>query len=572
MLETKDKSPLKAALDRARPALLAVLFFSLCINLLMLVSPLYMLQIYDRVLISRSVDTLVLLTVVAGGALLVFGILEFLRTRVLIRIGGRFDCELSQAVFNTVMRGGTGAQPFRDLEAVRGFFFSGGSLLALFDAPWTPIFIAVIYFMHPLLGHVVLVGAIILFSMAVSNELVTRRPLLDSAGETARANHFVEVSSRNRDAVQAMGMLSGLSEVWRRWHDAGISLQSLASDRASVIAGSVKFIRFFIQVAMLGVGAYLAINEVITPGVMIAASIIGGRALAPVESAIGGWRNFLLARDARTRLYKHLEMHIEDAEPMPLPVPKGALEFDNVYTAPPGSDKPVVSGASFQLLPGTTLGLTGPSAAGKSSIARLMVGVWRPNSGEVRLDKAELDQWDAVQLGPHIGYLPQDVELFAGTVADNIARFGEVDPEAVVAAAQLAGAHDTILALPEGYDTYIGPDGQNLSGGQRQRVGIARAFYNRPPLVVLDEPTSNLDAIGESSVRSAIAELKQHGSTVVIIAHRPSLIGEVDNLMVVQGGVVTHFGPASEVMPQITRRSAIKLASGPAEQGVKDGR
>jgi len=566
MLESKDQNPLKAALHHARPALFAVLFFSLCINLLMLTSPLYMLQIYDRVLISKSVDTLVLLTVVAAGALLIFGVLEFLRTRVLIRIGGRFDRELSKTVFDSSMRGGIGAQPLRDLEVVRGFF-TGSSLLALFDAPWTPVFIAVIYFMHPLLGHVALVGAIILFSMAVSNELVTRRPLLDSAGETAKANYFVEASSRNRDAVQAMGMLSGLTAVWRRWHDAGISLQALASDRASVIAGSVKFIRFFIQVGMLGVGAYLAINEVITPGVMIAASIIGGRALAPVESAIGGWRNFLLARDARTRLYKHLEAHVEDSEPMPLPAPKGVLEFDNVYTTPPGSDKPVVSGASFQLVPGTTLGLTGPSAAGKSSIARLMVGVWRPNSGEVRLDKAELDQWDPVQLGPHIGYLPQDVELFAGTVADNIARFGEVDPEAVVAAAQLAGAHETILSLPEGYDTYIGPDGQNLSGGQRQRVGIARAFYNRPPLVVLDEPTSNLDAVGEASVRSAIAELKQHGSTVVIIAHRPSLIGEVDNLMVVQGGVVTHFGPASEVMPQITRRSVTKLTSELAEQG-----
>lgn len=566
MQDVIDKHPLDIALRRARASLIAVLLFSFCINLLMLTAPLYMLQIYDRVLISRSVDTLLLLTVVAAGALLVFGVLEFLRSRVLIRIGGRFDRDLSKTVFHNVMLGGSGAQPFRDLEELRNFF-TGSSLLALFDSPWTPIFIALIYYLHPYLGHVALAGALVLFTIAVINELVTRKPLRDSAQESAQAHQFADASSRNRESVQAMGMLAGLAAVWRRWHDAGISYQSIASDRASIIAGAAKFTRFFIQVAILGVGAYLAINEIITPGVMIAASIISSRALAPVEAAIGGWRNFLLARTAKARLYEFLENNAASVEPMSLPVPKGELVFDNVYATPPEHEKPVLSGVSFRLEAGTSLGITGPSAAGKSSVARLMVGVWQPLSGEVRLDKAELSQWDKALLGPHIGYLPQDVELFDGTVADNIARFGKVESEAVVAAAKLASAHETILGLSEGYETVIGAGGENISGGQRQRIGIARAFYNTPALIVLDEPTSNLDSMGEVAIRSAIPALKQQGSSVVIIAHKPTLIADVDNLMVIQKGALTHFGPTAEVMPQITRRSTIGAVPGTSIAG-----
>lgn len=556
MQDAVDKHPLDIALYRARASLIAVLLFSFCINLLMLTAPLYMLQIYDRVLVSRSTDTLLLLTVVAVGALIVFGILESLRSRVLIRVGGRFDCDLSKTVFRHVMLGGRGAQPFRDLEELRNFF-TGSSLLALFDSPWTPIFIALIYFLHPLLGHVALAGALVLFSIAVISELVIRKPLYDSAQESTKAHHFAEASSRNRESVLAMGMLSGLSAVWRRWHDAGLSFQSLASDRASIISGTTKFVRFFIQIAMLGVGAYLAINEIISPGVMIAASIISSRALAPVELAISGWRSFLLARRAKARLYEFIPIEDESNKPMRLPVPKGNIEFDNVYAMPPGLDKPVLSGICFKLPTGTTLGITGPSAAGKSSVARLMVGVWSPCSGEVRLDKAELKLWDKDQLGSYIGYLPQDVELFDGSVAGNIARFGKVDPDAVVAAAKLAGAHETILELNEGYDTILGSCGENVSGGQRQRIGIARAFYNRPALIVLDEPTSNLDAIGETAVRNAVASLKKSGSTVVIIAHKPMMISDVDNLMVIQNGALTHFGSTRDVMPQITRRTTL---------------
>jgi ATP-binding cassette, subfamily C, type I secretion system permease/ATPase len=558
MIEAKTPSnpmqnPLDLALRNVRSALGAVLFFSMCINLLMLTSPMYMLQIYDRVLVSRNPDTLILLTIVATIALITYGILQYIRGSVLVRISGRIDNALSSKVFTSVLNTGKGVQSFKDLDAVRGFL-TGNSLLALFDAPWTPLYIALVYYLHPLLGHVVLVGAIVLLVLAVSNEFITRKLLQISGVELSQANRFAEISSHNRDAIQAMGMLPGLTTMWRRWHDRGIALQALASDRMSLIAGSAKFVRIYIQIGILGVGAYLAINEFITPGVMIAASIIGGRALSPVEQAITGWRSFLLARQSRTRLQKHLAEFALEKEKMPLPDPKGDIVFDNVYAKPPGSEKMVVSGVNFKLDSGTVLGITGPSAAGKSSIARLLVGVWKPLSGHVRLDQAELIQWENSQLGPHIGYLPQDVELFAGTVAENIARFGDMDPEAVVDAAKLAGANETILTLSNGYDTFIGADGENLSGGQRQRIGIARAFYRFPALIILDEPTSNLDATGEALVRQALQELKNRGSTVVVIAHRPTLIGGVDLLLVVQQGTVSHFGPVSEVLPQITRR------------------
>jgi len=552
----KHDNPLDLAFHHARPALLAVVLFSLCINLLMLTAPLYMLQVYDRVLVSRSSDTLVFLTTVALGALIVFGILEIIRTRVLVRIGGRFDQTLSSVVFDTAMRTGRGSVPFRDLETIRGFM-TGPAVLALLDAPWTPLYIALIYLLHPSLGHLVLAGAMLLWLIALTNEMTTREPLRQSAAESAQANQFAESGSRNREAIEAMGMLEGLAKVWRGWHDAGLAFQAKASDRAGVINGLAKFLRITVQIGVLGVGAYLAINEIVTPGVMIAASIISSRALAPVEAAISGWRNLVMARDAHRRLNQQLGSYTHELQPMNLPTPKGEILFDNVVAIPPGGERPVLSGANFRLEPGTTLGMTGPSAAGKSTIARLMVGVWQPSSGEVRLDKAELCQWDRSQLGSYIGYLPQDVELFSGTVAENIARFGEIDPHAVVEAAQLAGAHETILTLSNGYDTNIGPGGDNLSGGQRQRVGMARAFYRMPPLVVLDEPTSNLDATGEASVRRAVERLKGNGSTVVMIAHRPTLLSGVEKMMVVQQGVITHFGPTSEVMPQVTRRVSL---------------
>ena len=417
------------------------------------------------------------------------------------------------------------------------------------------------------LGHVALAGGVILFVLGVWNERSTRGPLAEAGKEMAAGGRFAETSARNAEVIKAMGMLPGLTRVWRQWHDFGIGLQGVASDKAANIAAVAKALRLFLQIAILGVGALLVIQQQSTAGVMIAASIIMGRGLAPLESAIGGWRGFLAARESYRRLVKEIGAQGDEATQMPLPTPLGALSFESVSAGPPEVRKLTVQNLKFTLAAGSCLGITGPSAAGKSTLARLAVGVWRPASGVVRLDGANVSDWNREDLGPNIGYLPQDIELFTGTVAVNIARFGEVDPKLVVEAAQLAGAHQMILSLPEGYDTVIGAAGANLSGGQRQRVGLARAFYGNPALILLDEPTSNLDAEGESAVRQAMDELRRRERTVIVIAHRPALLGGTDQLMVMMGGQVVKLGPTSEMMPLITRR-VVAAAEGDPQDGA----
>lgn len=551
-----------------------VVAFSLLINLLMLASPLYMLQIYDRVLVSTSGPTLLFLTLFAVGCLLTMALLELVRSRILVRLGSRLDSMLSQEVFRIVLARGRTGQLFRDLDQLRGFL-TGAGMLALLDAPWVPIYIALVYVLHPWLGHVALGGALVLFVLGLLNERATREPLMKAGGEMSAGTLFAELSARNADVVQAMGMLPGLQAVWRKRHSAGLHLQAEASDRAGEVAAAAKFVRVFLQMAILAVGAYLVIRQEATGGVMIAASIVMGRGLAPVESAIGAWRSFLQAREGHARLKEEFARHTLDDDPMPLPAPVGALVLDNLVAYPPGGRKPVINGISAELKAGVSLGITGPSAAGKSSLARLLVGVWAPASGSVRLDGVNLSSWKREEVGPHIGYLPQDIELFPGTVADNVARFGEVDPRKVVEAATLAGAHQMILELPDGYDTVIGPAGNNLSGGQRQRIGLARAFYGAPALIVLDEPSAHLDAAGEAAVRQAIEELRKLGKTIIVIAHRPSLLGGTSMMMVVQAGLVTNFGPTQQVMSLITRPVGAvpeaAAANPPMSQGVGHG-
>ncbi len=556
MMPAPPLPPLAQAMAEARAILKRVGGFSLVINLLVLTSPIYMMQVYDRVLASRSEPTLLYLTLFALACLAVLGALELVRSRILVRMGSRFDALLSDRVFNLVLSNGRSGQSFRDLDSVRGFL-TGAGMLALLDAPWTPIYVALVYLMHPLLGHVALAGVLLLLALGLLNERLTREPLAEAGKEMGTSTRFAELSARNAEAVRAMGMLPGLRALWRRSHLRGLHLQALASDRAGDIAAFAKFIRFLLQVLILGVGAWLVIEQEITGGVMIAASIIMGRGLAPVESSIGAWRGFLMARQAYHRLQDEFAGLAEDKEPMSLPAPKGEVKVDKLVGGPPGVTKPVINGVSFQLNTGNALGIAGPSAAGKSTLARLLVGVWRPASGEVRLDHVNIADWRREEVGPHIGYLPQDIELFPGTVADNIARFGKVDSDKVVAAAKLAGAHAMVLELAEGYDTVIGIGGNELSGGQRQRIALARAFYGLPALVVLDEPTSNLDADGESGVRLAIEELKRLGRTVVVIAHRPSLLEATDALMVLQKGAITQFGRTAEVMAQITRPQSL---------------
>jgi PrtD family type I secretion system ABC transporter len=552
MIHEAPISPLSRAVGEAKRILGRVAGFSFLINLLMLVSPLYMLQIYDRVLSSGSGPTLFYLTLFAAACLVTMAALELVRSRILVRLGSKLDDLLSHEVFTSVLSNGRTGQSFRDLDNLRSFL-TGSGMLALLDAPWTPVYIALVYLLHPMLGHVALAGAIILFVLGVVNERATRGPLMRAGMEMSASTQFAELSARNADVVHAMGMLPGLQALWRKRHDTGLRLQAEASDRAGEIAATAKFVRIFLQVAILGVGAYYVIEHEVTAGVMIAASIIMGRGLAPVESAIGAWRGFLQAREGYGRLKEELEKDPRGTDPMPLPAPSGALSLENVIAVPPGGKKPVINNISAQLKAGVSLGITGPSAAGKSSLARLIVGVWKPLSGTVRLDGVNLATWQREEVGPHIGYLPQDIELFPGTVGENIARFGRIDSSKVVEAATLAGAHSMILELPEGYDTVIGPSGNNLSGGQRQRIGLARAFYGMPSLIVLDEPSSNLDAEGEAAVRQAIDALREMGKTVVVIAHRPSLLGGTNVMMVIQHGTVTSFGPTHQVMPLITR-------------------
>ncbi len=541
------------ALQIVRSTLWTVAFFSFFINLLALTGSVYMLQVYDRVLASRSIPTLVYLTIFAAGCLAVLSALEVVRSRLLVRMGVRFDVQLSGLVFTRTLQGGRSGRSLRDLEQLRTFF-SGATTLSLLDAPWMPVYIGLIYLLHPWLGHVALIGGLLLLALGVWNERSTRDALAEAGKEIAAGGQFAELSGRNAEVIRAMGMLPALTRIWRRRHDFGLGLQGLASDKAANVAAVAKALRLFLQVAILGVGAWLVILQQSTAGVMIAASIVMGRGLAPLEAAIGSWRQVLASREAYRRLLQDVGAVADEPEAMALPKPVGRLVFEDVSGSPPEGRRLTVQGVSFKLEAGTCLGITGPSGAGKSSLVRLAMGVWRPVSGTVRLDDVNVADWRREDVGPHIGYLPQDIELFPGTVADNIGRFGALDPDLVVEAARLAGAHAMILTLPQGYDTVIGPVGANLSGGQRQRIGLSRAFYGMPPLIILDEPTSNLDAEGETAVRQAMGVLRAQGRTLIVIAHRPAVLGGTDQLMVVMEGRIASFGPTSDVMPAITRR------------------
>jgi len=537
---------------------MAVGVFSLAINVLVLTVPLNMLHVYDHVLTSRSGATLFFLTLLAAGLLAALGLLELFRSRILVRSGLQLDHECGERLFAAAIadklrsRPDSPAQALRDLDTLRGFV-SSAALPILFDAPWTPIFIAVTFLLHPLLGAIALAGAVVLLLIALVNESATRRQLQSATTETIAAGGFADSALRNAEVIEAMGMAPALIKQWQSKHQVAVDSHAMVADRSGGFVAVAKFWRPFLQVGMLAGGAWLAIDNLITPGVMIAGSIIMSRALAPIEGAIGSWRNFLSARGAYRRLRETLARQADNRFRMPLPDLKGALFVSNLFVSAPRVVKPIVKGVSFSLSPGHALGVIGPSASGKSTLARALVGAWPIASGEIRLDGAALADFDRGRIGRQIGYLPQDIELFDGTVADNIARFGGPDPDGVLAAAQLAGLHGTILRLPLGYDTQIGPGGEALSGGQRQRIALARAVYGRPALVILDEPNANLDAEGEEALLSAMVALKRQGTTVVVIAHRPTIVGAVDDILVLRDGAMDMIGPRAEVLAKVTR-------------------
>jgi len=552
----EGKQALHDAMAACRRAYIGVGAFSLCINALMLASPIYMMQVYDRVIATGNMDTLVLLTLMVVASLAVLAALEGLRGRVMTRVANWLDRQLSPvvlsgAVAETVRAHGVpSAQGLRDLATVRGYL-GGQGVFPLFDAPWVPIFVGVIFLVHPMLGWVAVIGAVVLFLLAVANEFTTRRPLSQANGAASRALNQADAAVRNADVIAAMGMLPALVKRWRDGAEKALVLQTVASDMGGIVTSGAKFVRLLLQVAVLGVGAYYVIAHEITGGAMIAASIIMGRALAPVEQLIAAWRSFIGARTA----YRRLATLIERAPPlggkMSLPTPQGRIEVDRVSFAPPGVREPILKQVTFALAPGESLGLIGPSAAGKTTLVRLLVGSLLPTAGHVRLDGADVAGWETADRGRHIGYLPQTIELFAGSVRDNIARLGEAEDTAVVEAAQAAGAHDLILGLPQGYDTPIGEGGVPISGGQRQRIGLARAMFGNPRLVVLDEPNAHLDAPGEQALVEAVVRIKKSGATVVLIAQRAGVMAQMDKILVLRAGAVEAFGPRDEILGKL---------------------
>jgi ATP-binding cassette subfamily C protein/ATP-binding cassette subfamily C protein EexD len=549
---------LRKAMKSCRPNLLAVVFFSAFINVLMLVAPLYMLQVYDRVLMSKSYVTLIALTVIALGCLVVYGILEFVRSRILIRTGLKLDEYLNERVFRVIFKASIGssvdtsAQALRDKDTIREFL-SGGAVIAFCDAPWVPLFILAGFLLHPWLGMVSLAGAIVIFILALFNEISTRGLMGEASGKTIAATHYASTSLRNAEVVHALGMISSVMNIWGHRHSEGLVLQSRASDRAGMFLATSRFIRMALQVVILGVGAYLAVRGDITPGTMIAGSIIMGRALAPVEMGVSQWRSFVFTRNAYRRLSEIMAGNDIPDTPMPLPELIGEVTIDKLIVIPPGAETPVLMNISLSVTPGTALGLIGPSGSGKSSLARALVGVWRPHAGSIRYDGAELTQWDPEQLGPYLGYMPQDVELFSGTVADNISRFQQADSTTVVEAALKAGVHELILEFPDGYNTQLGENGYALSGGQRQRIALARALYGKPKVLILDEPNANLDTEGEQALAEALTKAKKSGQAIVVISHRASLLSIVDNVAVLKDGVLLRFGERDTVLAELNQ-------------------
>lgn len=554
----EDGSELQGALLSMRRFFIVAGVFSFFINGLMLVPAIYMLQVYDRVLNSRNEMTLLMITLITVGLFALLGALEWVRSQLLVRASVRLDERLNDrvfaATFDATLRGAGGnpAQALSDVTNLRQFL-TGNGLFAFFDAPWAPIYLIVIAMLHPWLGLFSLVGGILLIGLAWLTERATQKPLAEANTVGIQATNFAGNNLKNAEVIEAMGMLQAIRARWNVKHRHGLALQQLASDRAGAIGAATRFSRLVQQSLILGLGALLVIKGELSPGGMIAASILMGRLLAPVEQAIGAWKNLVSARSAYGRLRNLLAAVPAREAGMSLPRPTGTLALESVVATAPGSQTVILRGINARIAAGQVVGVIGPSASGKSSLARVMVGIWPAASGKVRLDGADVYSWNKAELGPHIGYLPQDVELFEGTVAENIARFAEVDAEKVVRAAQRAGVHEMVLRFPKGYDSPIGPGGTFLSGGQRQRIALARALYGDPVLVVLDEPNSNLDDIGEQALVRAVLDLKAQGSTVVLITHRTNIVGVVDQLMVLRDGSLQLFGPRDDVLAALAK-------------------
>lgn len=552
------KNEITEALMEFKKIFITIGVFSAVINLLMLVPSFYMLEVYDRVLGSRNEYTLLMLTLMMLGLYALTSVLEHIRSMVVIRVGGRLDDFLNNRVYNAAFEqnlkksGVNAGQALNDLTVIRQFV-TGNGLFAFFDAPWFPIYMLVIFMFNVWVGVFALISVAILIVLAWVNEVVSKKALSEANTIAVTSSNIATNNLRNAEVIEAMGMLPNLRARWFEMHKKFLSLQAEASQRAAAVSAVTKFVQISVQSLILGLGAVLVIEGSMTGGGMIAGSILLGRALSPVQMIIGVWKQLRGVISSYERLTNLLMSNPPRKPGMSLPAPRGDMSIEAITAAPPGSQNAVLKNVSFALNAGDTLGVIGPSGSGKSSLARLLVGVWPSVMGTVRIDGADVYRWNKDELGPSMGYLPQDIELFAGTISENIARFGDVIPEKVIKASQLAGVHDMILHFPQGYDTPIGDSGSGLSGGQKQRIGLARALYGDPSVVVLDEPNSNLDDAGEAALTRAIISMRQAGKTVVIISHRPSILQTTNKLLLLRDGIVQAFGPTDQVLKALAQ-------------------
>ncbi|WP_046489743.1 type I secretion system permease/ATPase [Pseudomonas veronii] len=561
-MSRSHENNLQVALKACKGSFLSVGFFSLFVNALMLAPTFYMIQVSGRVVPSSSTSTLIMLTLILTIMMLTLGSLEWVRSRIMVRVSNRLDVLLSRDVYRASFKkalstGGmdASAQSLNDLTSLRQFL-TGNGLFAFFDAPWLPIYTAVMFLFHPWFGWMTVGSAVVLVVLAYFNHRYTGKALTEANQQSVRATLQTTKNLRNAEVIESMGMLDTLMARWAIYQRRVLVLQSQASDKGGIITSISKTFRTWAQSIMLALGAYLVITHEINPGLLMAGSLLLGRALSPIDQMIGSWKGFVAARVQYGRLNDTLEKLNAEPQRMALPDPEGHIQVENLVIAPPGAKAAVIRNMSFVTPAGSIVGIVGPSAAGKSTLARALLGIWPPQHGTVRLDGADIAAWDKQKLGPHLGYLPQDIELFEGTISDNVARFGKVDPEKVVLAARVAGVHEMILQLPDGYDTVIGSEGINLSGGQRQRIGLARAIYGSPRLIVLDEPNSNLDDVGEKALAVALQKIKETGATVFIISHRPSILSRLDRIMVMSAGTITMYGARDQVIAELAQQQA----------------
>ncbi|WP_281985448.1 type I secretion system permease/ATPase [Azonexus hydrophilus] len=561
---TVPHQTIRLSLRACRDSFINVGLFSMCINIAMLVPAIYMLQVYDRVVVGASMPTLYMLTLLMLVFLIAMGVLEWARQDIMRRVSNRLDLQLAPLLFDVGYRQAwlsagmaAGTQPLQDLKGIRQFVSSHG-LFAFFDTPWVPVYLLVMFAFHPWIGLIGLLSALLLLGITLANERLTGQHQKAAEQAYHEAGRMLTQVLRNREVMSAMGMLSRLRQRWLSESRGALVKQNAAAEISSILTAVSKSLRIIIQSLILGLGAYLAIRQEISPGMMIAGSILLGRALAPIDQMLGSWKQFATAREQYQRLNASLHADPAPETRMTLPTPRGEVRVEDIVVTAPGGNSPLLSDVSFHCAPGTIVGVIGPSAAGKSTLARALLGIWPCVKGSVRLDGAEIHGWNKDELGSHIGYLPQDIELFEGSVSDNIARFGPADPEKVVQAARDAGIHDMILRLPQGYDTQLGNGGSKLSGGQRQRLGIARAIYGRPCLIVLDEPNANLDHVGEEALLETLDILRENASTVFLITHKTRILSATDKLLVLADGSLSMFGPRDRVLAELNKLAPVR--------------